>query len=175
MNNTFFRHRGDGTENLINAINYVYLIEKKAIIDKVPTPIKVLKIQYGKIKDGYFEKDSTVDYYGSVDGIPFCFDSKETALKSFPLKNLHQHQVDYMTNFRDIGKGFSFIICHSTSDDIYYFITLEKILQYWNGYLDKTGRKSIPFSDLSDCIIPQRDGLPDYLVPLKNYIKSYRR
>ena len=79
-----------------------------------------------------------------------------------------------MKNFRDIGKGFSFIVCHAKLTNSYYFISLEKILEYWDGYINKTGRCSIPFKDLSDSIIPQRDGLPDYLVNLQKYIQNRR-
>lgn len=168
-----FRHRGDETENLINSINYIYLLEKTAVIDKIPTPIKVLsKDKQGFISKACFEKDSTVDYYGSYNSISFCFDAKETLLKNLPLKNIHAHQVEYMKNFNEIGKGFSFILCHEKTTNTFYFITLEKLLYYWENQFKENGRKSIPFAELKDCIIPKREGLPNYIVCLKRYIEE---
>lgn len=163
----YYGHRGDQTENIINNINYVYLIEKQAVVNKIPTPVKVLKFDKGMIS-GFFETQSTVDYHGAANGVPICFDAKETEDASFPLKNLHQHQVDYMNNFTKIGKGISFIVCFSKKRNKYYFIPLDIINKYWNGYISNTGRKSIPFSDLEEYEIPLRDGLPDYLKLMKN-------
>ena len=40
----------------------------------------------------YFEKKSTVDYIGAVQGIPLCFDAKECAYDTFSLQNIHEHQ-----------------------------------------------------------------------------------
>ena len=40
----------------------------------------------------YFDKKSTVDYIGVVQGIPVCFDAKECRTDSFPLQNIHGHQ-----------------------------------------------------------------------------------
>lgn len=159
----YYGHRGDVTENILNNINYVYLIEKTAVVNKIPTPVKVMKLEYGRITSGFFETQSTVDYHGAYQGIPICFDAKETEATSFPLKNLHQHQVDYMNNFSKIGKGISFIICFSKKHNIYYFLPLNVINKYWEGYIYDTGRKSIPFNDNGIFKIPLRDGLPDYL------------
>lgn len=156
-------HRGDITENILNNIHYVYLLEKKAVINKIPTPVKVMKLEYGRITSAFFETQSTVDYHGAYKGIPICFDAKETEQASFPLKNIHQHQVDYMNDFSKIGQGIAFIICYSKKKNIYFLIPLETINKYWSGYIQDTGRKSIPFSDETIYTIPLRDGLPDYL------------
>ena len=50
-----------------------------------------------------------------------------------------------------------------TNQNNYYYIPLSVINKYWDAALSETGRKSIPFKELTDYIIPQRDGLPDYL------------
>ena len=160
---TYYGHRGDQTEEIVNNMNYVYLLEKTAVVNKIPTPVKVMKMEYGRITSAFFEKQSTVDYHGVYQGLPICFDAKETELKNFPLKNLHQHQVDYMNDYTKIGKGVAFILCYCKSDKNYYYIPLKIINEYWDGYINDTGRKSIPFKELTNYIIPQRDGLPDYL------------
>ena len=40
-----------------------------------------------------------MDYIGAVQGIPVCFDAKECAADTFPLQNVHQHQVEFMERF----------------------------------------------------------------------------
>ena len=40
-----------------------------------------------------------VDYIGAVQGIPICFDAKESAVDTFPLQNIHEHQVKFNGSF----------------------------------------------------------------------------
>ena len=71
------------------------------MIQKVPTPITPINIDKDTrhITLAYFDRKSTVDYLGVVQGIPVCFDAKECAEDTFPLVNVHEHQVRYMTDF----------------------------------------------------------------------------
>lgn len=154
---------------MIDKINEQYDRQGLAIVTKIPTPIKVLKIKLGKIVEAFFEKKSTVDYNGMVQGYGICFDAKETDKDYLPLNNIHQHQIDYMNKYKS-QKGYSFIICHFKAHKRFYLIPLELI----NHYLDnakKGGRKSIPIEALDKrYIIPSQNGLPNYLVALNYYI-----
>ena len=47
----------------------------------------------------YFDKKSTVDYIGVIQGVPVCFDAKECAADTFALQNIHEHQVLFMRDF----------------------------------------------------------------------------
>ena len=96
---------------MINRTNDNYNSKNLAIIQKIPTPIKplILDKKSGKITLAYFEQKSTVDYVGVVQGIAICFDAKETSQKSFPLKNVHKHQLDFMDKFENQG-GISFLL-----------------------------------------------------------------
>ena len=47
----------------------------------------------------YFDQRSTVDYIGAVQGIPVCFDAKECSMDTFPLHNIHEHQMNFMRDF----------------------------------------------------------------------------
>ena len=71
--------RGSTLEDMINMTNENYRDKKLALIQKIPTPITPVKIdqQTRHITLAYFEKQSTVDYIGAVQGIPICFDAKE--------------------------------------------------------------------------------------------------
>ncbi len=103
--------RGSTLEDMINHSNEVYREKKLALIQKVPTPITPITIekQTRHITLAYFDQKSTVDYIGTVQGIPVCFDAKECAVKTFPLQNVHPHQVQFMKEFEEQG-GISFII-----------------------------------------------------------------
>lgn len=108
--------RGSTLEDLINRTNDSYREKKLALIQKVPTPITPISIdkQSRHITLAYFEQKSTVDYIGAVQGIPVCFDAKECAVKTFPLQNIHPHQIAFMKEFEEQG-GISFIILSFTS------------------------------------------------------------
>ena len=41
----------------------------------------------------YFDKKSTVDYIGVIQGIPVCFDAKETAVDNYPLQNINADEI----------------------------------------------------------------------------------
>ena len=90
--------RGSTLEDLINRTNEKYLESGLALIQKIPTPITPINIdkQSRHITLAYFEKKSTVDYIGVVQGIPVCFDAKECATDTFTLQNVHEHQIEFM-------------------------------------------------------------------------------
>ena len=68
----------------------------------------------------YFEQRSTVDYIGAVQGIPICFDAKECATDTFPLANIHPHQVEFMQAFEKQGGIAFFLIFYSHENQFYY-------------------------------------------------------
>ena len=93
--------RGSVLEEFVNRTNEKYLDSGLALIQKIPTPITPIKIdqEHRHITLAYFEQKSTVDYIGAVQGIPVCFDAKESAQDTFSLQNIHEHQVEFMKNF----------------------------------------------------------------------------
>ena len=140
--------RGSSLEEVVNITNKKYREHKLALIQKVPTPITPLKIDKEKrhITLAYFEKKSTVDYIGSVQGIPVCFDAKECSSDTFALQNIHSHQVEFMEEFEEQG-GIAFLLLYFSHRDFYYYLTLEKLLKFvqrsQNG-----GRKSFRIEEL---------------------------
>lgn len=138
--------RGSGLEDLINITNEVYRKKNLAIIQKIPTPIKPVKIDQEKrvITLGYFEQVSTVDYIGVSQGVAICFDAKETNKKSLPIHNIHAHQVAFMEAFQK-QDGVAFLLVHFTEYDEYYFLPFETLKSYWDE-AQNNGRKSIPYS-----------------------------
>ena len=61
-----YGNRGMTLENDINETNKYYDLNNIAIIYKKPTPIKVVSVEYPKvkIKEAYFNEPSTQDYTG---------------------------------------------------------------------------------------------------------------
>ena len=113
--------RGSTLEEFINRTNETYLTNGLALIQKVPTPITPINIDKATrhITLAYFEQKSTVDYIGAVQGIPVCFDAKECATDTFPLQNIHEHQVTFMENFEKQG-GISFFLISFTARNEFY-------------------------------------------------------
>ena len=70
--------RGSTFEELINQTNEQYEQMNLALIQKIPTPITPVKIDQGSrhITLAYFDKVSTVEYMGALQGILVCFSAK---------------------------------------------------------------------------------------------------
>lgn len=157
--------RGSTLEDMINHSNEVYRENKLALIQKVPTPITPINIDKATrhITLAYFDQKSTVDYIGAVQGIPVCFDAKECAVKTFPLQNVHEHQIRFMKEFEEQG-GIAFIILHWTMLDEVYYIPFDELYRFWNR-MQEGGRKSFTYDEIDHDwrIGRQRDVLVHYL------------
>lgn len=140
--------RGSALEEIINLTNEKYRNNGLALIQKIPTPITPINIdkETRHITLAYFEQKSTVDYIGAVQGIPVCFDAKECATDTFPLQNIHEHQIRFMEEFEK-QQGVAFVLIYYSAKDIYYYLTFEELLKYWNR-AQKGGRKSFRFEEL---------------------------
>ena len=140
--------RGSSLEEIVNLTNEKYRNNGLALIQKVPTPITPINIdkENGRITLAYFEQKSTVDYIGAVQGIPVCFDAKECATETFPVQNIHEHQIQFMKEFEK-QQGIAFLLIYFSKKDIYYYLTFEELLKYWNR-AQNGGRKSFRFDEL---------------------------
>ena len=161
--------RGSVLEEMINRTNEIYLSEHLALIQKIPTPITPIDMDHKtkQITLAYFDKKSTVDYIGVVQGIPVCFDAKECATSRFSLQNIHEHQVSFMTEF-ERQEGIAFFLIHFTGEDIFYYMRLSELMVFWNRALEGD-RKSFNISELnSEYIIDDVNGP---IIPYLNYIQ----
>ncbi len=153
--------RGSLLESLINMSNEKYREEKLAIVQKVPTPITPVRIDPDnkQITLAYFDQKSTVDYIGAVQGIPICFDAKECAAKSFPLQNVHAHQIRFMKDMEEQG-GVSFFVIYFALWEEYYYCPLVEMEKYWDRAKDG-GRKSVKYEEFTEGFkIGTREGVP---------------
>ena len=166
--------RGSTLEDFINLANEKYQQSNLALIQKIPTPIKPIKIDKDTrhITLAYFDMKSTVDYIGVVQGIPVCFDAKETAVDIFPLQNIHEHQVNFMSDFEK-QQGISFIILYFSSRDEFYYVPFCDIISFWNRGKNG-GRKSFTYDEIDKSYrIHALKGVPvHYLDALQKDIMS---
>ncbi|MBR1391856.1 MAG: Holliday junction resolvase RecU [Lachnospiraceae bacterium] len=141
--------RGSALEDFINRTNEKYAEHRLAVIQKVPTPITPIKIdkENHQITLAYFEQKSTVDYIGVVQGIPVCFDAKECHTDTFPLANIHAHQVAFMEGYEQ-QQGIAFLIIFFTHRDEYYYMRYREMKKFWDRALEG-GRKSFRYEELT--------------------------
>ena len=140
--------RGSTLEEFINHTNERYTEMGLALIQKIPTPITPVKIdqEHRHITLAYFDKISTVDYIGAVQGIPVCFDAKECKADTFPLQNIHEHQVDFHGEIRETGRHLfpAHILQHERRTLLYEIRTDPPVL----GRGQRGGRKSFRYEEL---------------------------
>ena len=161
--------RGSVLEELINRSNDKYREKNLALIQKIPTPITPIKMdkEHNHITLAYFDKKSTVDYIGAVQGIPVCFDAKECTTDTFPLHNIHEHQMEFMEQFEKQGGISFFIILFSCRDEKIY-VPYRHVLKFWNRMKDG-GRKSFRYEELEPAFfLPE---VPGILVPYLNALQ----
>lgn len=145
-NYTNYGNRGMVLESDIEESNNYYINHDIAIIHKKPTPITISKVDYPSrleavIKEGYFKTPSTTDYNGIYRGKYIDFEAKETKSKtSFPLKNIHPHQIKHLESIYNHG-GIGFLIVRFTILNKTFLLTVEDLLEFL-----KSERKSIPIS-----------------------------
>lgn len=160
--------RGSVLEEMINRTNESYRQKHLALMQKIPTPITPIEMDKSNrhITLAYFDQKSTVDYIGAVQGIPVCFDAKECAADTFPLANVHRHQLAFMDEFEQQG-GVAFLLIFFSAKDELYYLPLAALHRFWKR-MEDGGRKSFTYSELDpDWQIRQKgELLVHYLEPL---------
>lgn len=162
--------RGSTLEEMINLTNEKYREQKIGLIQKIPTPIKPIHIDKDNrhITLAYFEQKSTVDYIGVVQGIPVCFDAKECNVDTFPMHNIHEHQISFMKEFEH-QKGIAFILLFYTHRNEMYYVPFREILKYYDR-MQQGGRKSFTYEEMDKSYQISSRGL----VPV-HYLESLQK
>lgn len=144
QSNIQYGNRGMSLESDINISNNYYKDNDIAYIYKKPTPIQITKVEYPSrknaiIKEAFFKEPSTTDYNGLYKGLYIDFEAKETKNTSFPISNIHKHQINHIKNIYE-NKGICFLIIRFTKYNVTYLLKASDFLDY----IDKNERKSIP-------------------------------
>lgn len=162
--------RGSALEELINLTNERYRELGLALIQKIPTPITPVEIEKRSrhITLAYFDKKSTVDYIGVVQGVPVCFDAKECAGDTFSLQNVHPHQMAFMEEF-ERQQGIAFLLVSYTQKELYYYLRFEKLKEFYERSLNG-GRKSFRLDETeAGFFLPKVNGI---FVPYLNGLQK---
>lgn len=161
--------RGSTLEDLINMTNDIYVEKGLALVQKIPTPITPIEIdkESHHITLAYFDKDSTVDYIGVVQGIPICFDAKECHTDTFPMQNIHEHQMSFMERFEAQG-GVSFLLVFFSARNESYYLPFRILKEYYERIERDGHAKNFKYSELDPkyFIKAQGGALVHYLEPL---------
>ncbi|GEN83579.1 Holliday junction resolvase RecU [Sporosarcina luteola] len=177
--NLSFSNRGKTLEDELNETNDYYLANDLAVIHKKPVPIQIVHVKYparsaAVITEAYFRSPSTTDYNGVWNGKYIDFEAKETKNRtSFPLQNIHEHQVDHMKKVTE-QDGIAFLLLKFTSLDRYFMLSFEYFEKKWERML-AGGRKSITLSEVEELSIEISPGFNprlDYLAALDSLLKK---
>ncbi|MGI6392508.1 MAG: Holliday junction resolvase RecU [Candidatus Izemoplasmatales bacterium] len=168
-------NRGMNLEEAINETNRYYAANDIAYIYKKPIPIQIVKVDYerrsaARISEAYYKVPSTTDYNGIYRGRYIDFEAKETKTKtSFPLKNLHSHQINHLDNVKRHG-GISFLIVHFSLLGRTFLLDSRHVLAYSNV---QNGRRSIPLSEFEKNGLEIKEGYLKRIDYLKEVDKYY--
>ena len=171
-----FSNRGKTLEDELNETNDYYLQLGHAVIHKKPVPVQIVRVEYPSrsaavIKEAYFRSPSTTDYNGVWNGKYIDFEAKETENPtSFPLKNIHEHQVHHMSQVRK-HDGLAFLIIRFSSLQRYFIIPFEAFEFFWKRMMDG-GRKSVTLAEIEETGFEIKSGaFPriDYLPQLHKF------
>lgn len=167
-----FSNRGKVLEDAIDEANKYYLSNQRAVIHKKPVPIQIVNVEYPSrsaavIKEAYFRTPSTTDYNGVFNGCYIDFDAKETKNKtSFPLSNVHAHQISHM-RASTLQGGICFLLIRFSTLNRYFVLPFEVIDSAWTA-METGSRKSIPLETFELQAIEIKEG---YL-PRLDYLKA---
>lgn len=172
-----YSNRGKSLEDDLNETNTFYLQRNLANIHKKPVPIQIVKVDYparsaAVIKEAYFRTPSTTDYNGVWNGYYIDFEAKETDSKtSFPLKNIHPHQMSHMESVIN-QRGIAFFIIRFSTLNRNFVLSYDTVAKAFQ-MMHEGGRKSIPLTAFEQNAIEINEGyLPrlDYLQAVKKLI-----
>ncbi|AQT85671.1 Holliday junction resolvase RecU [Paenibacillus larvae subsp. larvae] len=131
-------NRGMAFEHEINVTNRMYEKMGLAVINKRPTPVKIMGRTAGRIT-GFLESPSTVDYDGTYRGKSIVFEAKSTKeINRFDLKNIHDHQVDYLRKCHEHG-AVSFLLIKFEKHNTVYLLPYQSLKHFWERR--KTGER----------------------------------
>ena len=136
---TSYANRGMSLEDDLNITNEYYNTTGIAVVHKKPTAITIYKVDYlsnkdAVIKEARFKIPSTTDYNGIYKSKYIDFEAKETSSStSFPLQNIHKHQLDHLRSIVKQG-GIGFLIVRFTELNETYYLGSEELFKFLKNY-----------------------------------------
>ncbi len=133
--------RGSTLEDLFKPYKRKICTQRSGADPEDPDPDYSINIdkETRHITLAYFEQKSTVDYIELYREFR-CFDAKECNTDTFPLANVHPHQVAFMEQFEK-QEGIAFLLISFTHWRNFIICVFPIWRSLWNRALDG-GRKS---------------------------------
>lgn len=147
-----YADRGKWLEDALSYSGKIAMSRSEGALVKMATPYAMPIGSDGERK--LVRKVSTVDFIGHVCGIPVACDAKATKGRSLPLKNVHDHQVNFLLGWEDAG-GLGALIVGFESDGAWLVSP-----SWFAGTRDNIDRKSIPVDMVREASIDPRDVVP---------------
>lgn len=151
---------GKNFENHIETICEIYKMNKIAIIEKTPEPLKVLKHMENGHFDAIFTTSAQPDFKGTIyGGKTIVFDAKFTEADRVRYQILSDYQREILEKYKEFG-AMAFILVGFMNGSIY------KIdIEVWNKMKEIFGRKYIMQEELENDLykIKNKNGMIDFL------------
>ncbi|MDF1585814.1 Holliday junction resolvase RecU [Marinimicrococcus flavescens] len=142
-----YANRGMIFESQIDLSNEMYEAQDRAVINKRPTPVKVLERKGQYITLAVFEKPSTVDYDGIYRDRRIDFEAKEVSdLMRLDLSRIEDHQYDHLEKSHRHG-SIAFILVSFTRNRKMYLLPFVALRVFKQASELPGGRKSISIDD----------------------------
>lgn len=147
---TDYGNRGMSLENLINAANAEYEKNGTALIQKIATPVKVIRGFDGnnkyRVQAAFHEQKSTVDFRGTLtDGRSIAVEAKSTLNKTqFRFDNVKPHQMEFLRGHARLG-GISLIIVEFKEIGETYRISVPDAFDYLQSL---SAQKNVKISEI---------------------------
>ena len=77
-----------------------------------------------------------------------CFDAKECRTKTFPLQNIHSHQMEFMAKFEK-QDGVAFFLVMFTGENRCFYVPYRDMKVFWDR-AGNGGRKSFKMEELRE-------------------------
>lgn len=174
-NEVLYSNRGMSFEKELNESNEYYRVHNIALIYKKPIPLQIVKVDYPSrshavVREAYFQAPSTTDYNGIYRAKYIDFEAKETSNKtSFPLRNIHDHQIEHLKKVVDFG-GIGFVLIKFTTLDKIFMLDGHILYEQYQQAL-KGGRKSLSIKFL----LEHGHLIEDKIVYTVDYLKTVDR
>lgn len=152
---------GKNFEDQIESICDVYKLNKLAIIEKTPEPMKVLRHIENGLFETVFTKSAQPDFKGTLKGgQTVVFDAKFTEAEKITYQALSDFQREALTNYSELG-AMAFVLV-GFFDGSMYRVDIET----WNNMKEIFGRKHIKKEELEKMSIKAKkaqNGIIDFL------------
>lgn len=165
MKNRNMANRGMGLEHMVEHANAQYAAKGWAVVQKTPTSVKVFR-RSSEIVSAVHDKKSTVDFVGVANGRAIAFDAKSCKATRFPLKNIHDHQIEFMRKWQQQG-GEAFLLIEMEAYRAIFYAPLDRVLAFiLRAEGGKRGTASLTLDDMTQHFHPVSQGrgvVLDYL------------